>query len=102
VNNRSRNLANIIDKYYEKLNLEKVDIEKEKIFYMKTFGKIDMICYWSPSKKKIHSVSVSFKYGDLYAGTGWVVNRRNMKIKKGQKVKLIIKDNYLIYKKIIM
>jgi hypothetical protein len=47
-------------------------------------------------------VSVSFKYGDLYVGTGWVVNRRNMKIKKGQKVKLIIKDNYLIYKKIIM
>lgn len=102
MNNRSRNLANIIDKYYEKLNLEKVDIEKEKIFYMKTFGKIDMICYWFPSKKKIHSVSVSFKYEDQYVGGGWVVNRRNMKIKKGQKVKLIIKDNYLIYKKIIM
>ena len=102
MNNRKRNTAKFINKYYEKLNLEKIDIGQEKISCFKTFGKIDMICYWSPSKKKIHSVFVSFKYGDLYVGTGWVVNRRNMKIKKGQKVKLIIKDNYLIYKKIIM
>lgn len=30
MNNRKRNTAKFINKYYEKLNLEKIDIEQEK------------------------------------------------------------------------
>lgn len=101
MNNRKRNTAKFINKYYEKLNLEKIDIEQEKISCFKTIGEIGMICYWFPSNKKIHRVPVFFNYKEQNFGVSWIINKRNRKIKKGQKVKLIIKDNYLIYKKII-
>lgn len=102
MNNRERNIAKFINKYYEKLDLEKIDIEQKKITCFKTIGEIDFLCRYYDDHKKIHSISVSFKCAEQNCGVGWIINKKNRKIKRKQKVKLIIKDNYLIYKKIII
>lgn len=101
MNKRERQLANFINKYYEKLNLEKIDIEQKNIACFKTVGEIDFLCR-SYNRKKIHCISVLFKCAEQNCGVGWVINKKNRKIKRKQKVKLIIKNNYLIYKKIII
>ena len=101
MNNRKRQLANFINKYYEKLNLEDVNTEEEKISCFKTTGAICMRVGYFSNKEKIHSISISFLCKNKDYGVGFFIGKKNNKIKKGKKVKLIIKDNKLIYWKLL-
>ena len=97
MNNRKRQLANFINKYYEKLNLEDVNIEEERISCFKTTEAICTRIGYFSNREKIHSISISFLCQDKDCGVGRFIGKKNNKIKKGKKVKLIIKDNKLIY-----
>ena len=101
MNNRERQFANFINKYYEKLNLEDVNIEEEKISCFKTTGAICMRVGYSFNREKIHSISISFLCQNKNCGVGFLIGKKNNKIKKGKKLKLIIKDNKLIYWKLL-
>ena len=101
MNNRERQFANFINKYYVKLNLEDVNIEEEKISCFKTTGAICTRVGYFSNREKIHSISISFLCKNKDYGVGFFIGKKNNKIKKGKKVKLIIKDNKLIYWKLL-